>query len=80
MFSNSPYVGIDIDHCIKDGVYSDLAKDVIALFQSYTEISPSGTGVHIICKGQLISSGKKNSQLGLEVYDTGRYFTVTEKH
>lgn len=79
MFSNSPYVGIDIDHCIKDGVYSDLAKDVIALFQSYTEISPSGTGVHIICKGQLISSGKKNSQLGLEVYDTGRYFTVTEK-
>lgn len=79
MFSNSPYVGIDIDHCIKDGVYSDLAKDVITLFQSYTEISPSGTGVHIICKGQLMSSGKKNSQLGLEVYDTGRYFTVTKK-
>ncbi len=56
-----------------------LQKMLYSSFQSYTEISPSGTGVHIICKGQLISSGKKNSQLGLEVYDTGRYFTVTEK-
>lgn len=79
MFSNSPYVGIDIDHCIKDGVYNELAKEIITLFQSYTEISPSGTGIHIICKGKLASSGKKNSQLGLEIYDTGRYFTVTEK-
>lgn len=78
MFGNSPYVGIDIDHCIQDGKTSELAHKIITTFQSYTEISPSGTGVHIICKGKLKGTGRKNSELGLEIYDTGRYFTVTE--
>ena len=78
MFSESPYVGIDIDHCIVDGKMSKLALDVISTFQSYTEISPSGTGIHIICKGKLPGAGRKNSDLGLEMYDSGRYFTVTE--
>lgn len=79
MFSNSPYVGIDIDHCIQDKKFSQLAREIITTLQSYTEISPSGTGVHIICKGKLDGGGRKNSQLGLEMYDTGRYFTVTER-
>jgi len=79
MFANSPYVGIDIDHCIQDKKFSDLSREVITTVQSYTEISPSGTGVHIICKGKLNGAGRKNSELGLEIYDTGRYFTVTER-
>ncbi len=78
MFSNSPYVGIDIDHCVTDGRLSDFAKEMINTFQSYTEYSPSGMGIHIICKGTLPGAGKKNSSLGLEMYDNGRYFTVTE--
>lgn len=76
MFSNTPYVGIDIDHCIQNKKFSELAREIITTFQSYTEISPSGTGVHIICKGK-IEAGRKNSTLGLEMYDSGRYFTVT---
>ncbi len=79
MFSNTPYVGIDIDHCIQNKKFSELAREIITTLQSYTEISPSGTGVHIICKGKLEGGGRKNSQLGLEIYDTGRYFTVTER-
>ena len=78
MFSHSPYVGIDIDHCIVDGKMSKLALNIVYEFQSYTEISPSGTGIHIICKGKLPGAGRKNSNLGLEMYDSGRYFTVTE--
>ena len=79
MFSHSPYVGIDIDHCVDaQGIMSKLALDVISIFQSYTEFSPSGTGIHIICKGKLPGAGRKNSNLGLEMYDAGRYFTVTE--
>ncbi len=78
MFSHSPYVGIDIDHCIVDGKMSKLALNIVYEFQSYTEISPSGTGIHIICKGKLPGAGRKNSDLGLEMYDSGRYFTVTE--
>lgn len=76
MFSNTPYVGIDIDHCIQNKKFSELAREIITTLQSYTEISPSGTGVHIICKGK-IEAGRKNSTLGLEMYDSGRYFTVT---
>lgn len=79
MFSNTPYVGIDIDHCIQNKKFSELAREIITTLQSYTEISPSGTGVHIICKGKLNGAGRKNSELGLEIYDTGRYFTVTER-
>lgn len=79
MFSNSPYVGIDIDHCIQDNKLNKLAKEIIEAIKSYTEISYSGTGLHIICKGKLAGAGRKNSTLGLEMYDSGRYFTVTEK-
>ena len=65
MFSHSPYVGIDIDHCVDaQGIMSKLALDVISIFQSYTEFSPSGTGIHIICKGKLPGAGRKNSNLG----------------
>jgi putative DNA primase/helicase len=81
MFSkDDPYIGIDIDHCIKDGEYSSLAEEVIEMMDSYTEFSPSGDGVHIIVKGELPiqkGTGKKNPELGLEIYRNGRYFTFT---
>ena len=79
MFSHSPYVGIDIDHCIQDKKLSSMAKEIIGAVKSYTEVSPSGMGIHILCKGTLPGAGKKKSALGLEMYDSGRYFTVTER-
>lgn len=70
--------GVDIDHCIEDGEPNDFAKELIDRLQSYTEISPSGTGVHILCKGKLPDrEGRRDSMLGLEMYDKARYFTVT---
>ena len=49
----SPYVGVDIDACVGvDGVSQD-ARVIIEQLSSYTEFSPSGTGIHIICKGAL---------------------------
>ena len=78
-FDNSPFTGIDIDHCIDEqGNLSDLAKDVLAAAGSYAEYSPSGHGLHIIVKGKLKDRrGGKNASLGLEIYDGGRYFTMT---
>ncbi|MCI1965871.1 MAG: phage/plasmid primase, P4 family [Oscillospiraceae bacterium] len=70
--------GVDIDHCVEDGELSDFAKELIDELQSYTEISPSGTGVHILCKGKLPDrEGRRDRMLGLEMYDSARYFTVT---
>jgi putative DNA primase/helicase len=46
---------------------------------SYAELSPSGTGVHIITRGSVTTDGKgkRDHERGIELYDTGRYFTVT---
>jgi hypothetical protein len=70
----APFTGIDLDHCVQNGKINDFAMDIIRKLDSYTEYSPSGTGVHIICKGALPAPIKTPT---LEVYQTGRYFTVT---
>ncbi|SDC07307.1 phage/plasmid primase, P4 family [Shouchella lonarensis] len=73
---SDPYVGIDIDHCIEGDVFSPLAHDIVYKLNSYTERSPSGTGLHIIIKSDLVM-GKRNTKQGVEVYSHGRYFTFT---
>jgi putative DNA primase/helicase len=49
------YAGIDLDGCRHPttGKLHDDAFRVIARLKSYTEISPSGTGVKIFCRGTL---------------------------
>jgi len=69
-----PYIGIDLDDCIENGKPNAFATSIINATSSYTELSPSGTGIHIICKGTLPSPIKTPT---LEVYQTGRYFTMT---
>jgi putative DNA primase/helicase len=88
VFTHSPYVGIDLDHCIdpRSGELEAWAMAIVERFASYTEISPSGTGLHIIVKGELPEGRKKKHVDGghpnaaIEVYDTGRYFTITGRH
>ena len=76
----SGYVGIDIDNCVSNGELSTIAKEVIAMIDSYTEYSTSGSGIHIICKADELRGGKKGSRddnKGLEIYRSGRYFVMT---
>lgn len=73
---NSPFVGIDIDHCIKDGQLSKESEKIISGFKSYTELSPSGTGIHIIVKAD-IEDGRGRRKGNIEIYPAGRFFTVT---
>lgn len=72
-------VGIDVDHCIDPatGDLNETAREVLTATKSYAERSPSGTGIHILCRGQKPSKACKNSKAGFELYDGGRYFTVT---
>jgi putative DNA primase/helicase len=71
-----PYVGVDIDHCVKDGAIAPYAVEILSALNSYSEYSPSGTGIHILCKGA-IARACKISKIGLEIYTKGRFFTVT---
>lgn len=77
-----PYAGIDLDHYRdpETGEISEYAKLVIAALNSYTEISPSGAGCHVLVQGTLKSSGNKNTELRIEMYDHARFFTVTGNH
>jgi len=75
------YIGIDIDNCVVDDKPNTFATEIIDTLDSYTEFSPSGKGLHIIIKGGLpqnvLGTGRKNTQHGLEIYSYGRYFTFT---
>lgn len=74
----SNIVGVDIDHCREaDGSLNDTACAILEKYPSYTEISPSGTGLHIFYYGAMPGKGNKNSATGVEMYATGRYFTMT---
>ena len=69
-------IGIDIDGAIDDdGVVSERCQRIIEACGSYTEYSPSGRGVHIICAGE--SETFKDNSIGLEVFCGRQYFTVT---
>lgn len=73
-------VGIDIDHCrdmSTTEITNPLAAEMVRDFHSYTEISPSRTGLHIFCKGKLPGRGHKWTDAGVEMYDGGRFFTIT---
>ena len=81
----SGIAGIDLDHVINGaGELEEWAAEIVALMDSYTEVSPSGDGLHIWCKSsepmaQFCSRHSKNvmGKQKLEMYDSGRYFTVT---
>jgi putative DNA primase/helicase len=75
MFSNSGLVGIDIDKCVIDGKLTEKAWDIVEMLDSYTEISTSGTGLHIIMKGYV--PGDRNRKDGVEMYDKNRFFVMT---
>lgn len=80
---DDPYFGVDIDDCIDEyGQIHGEARVVIDTLGTYAELSPSGTGVKIFGVGSKPDNRhcrKKNMPWGgeVEVYDFGRFFTVT---
>lgn len=75
--ADDPFTGVDLDHCVEHGVLSDLARAVVRELGSYAELSPSGTGVHVICEATLPGPGLHRPTI--ELYDRGRYFTVSAR-
>ena len=75
VFAGDGIVGIDLDYCLTStGLEPWAAEIVSACHGTYVEISPSGRGLHIYGLG-VVGCGRR---MGLvEVYDRGRYFTVT---
>ncbi|WP_254547378.1 phage NrS-1 polymerase family protein [Halomarina pelagica] len=81
VFTNDdPIVGIDLDDCRDPGTNTvdDDARDIVTRLDSYTEVSPSGTGFHVLIKGDLPEG--RNRKGSVEMYDSARFFTVTGDH
>ena len=81
---------VDLDHCIpndrtdavREGQVAgidDWARSIVAALDSYTEISPSGHGLRILVRGSLPKESG-NRKRGFEIYDHGRYVTLTGDH
>ncbi len=80
MFSGSGCFGVDLDDIAEElQSYRDGSGGIVTEFvnalQSYAEVSQSGTGIHIICKGSLPKGGRRRGKV--EMYDSGRFFVMT---
>jgi primase-polymerase (primpol)-like protein len=77
---DDPIVGVDLDDCrdTQTGEVDSEAQDIIERLDSYTEISPSGTGYHVLIEGELPEG--RNRRGHIELYDRARFFTVTGDH
>jgi len=84
-FFKAPYVGIDLDKVeneieeyLEQPDTDNIIGEFINVLETYAEISPSGNGIHLITKGELPPKGRRRGNV--EIYDTGRFFTMTGKH
>ena len=78
------FCGVDLDGCLDVlGELDSAAAAIVLALDSYTETSPSGRGLHVLLRGHL-NGGRHRGRLpsgpGLEVYDRGRFFTMTGEH
>jgi hypothetical protein len=72
-----PYAGIDLDKIMSQSIeIQNLHRQVFEKFDSYSEWSPSGEGLHIIVKGA-VRVGRNNREKKIETYSSGRWFTFT---
>jgi len=75
---------VDIDKCIKNGIIEPWALEIIERFNSYTERSQSGNGLHILIKGKKPIPRCRKAGSPFEIYDSVRpcYLTgdVVEGH
>jgi putative DNA primase/helicase len=74
--SGDPYVGVDLDDCVDPGTgeVALWALQTSEGLDSYTELSPSGKGLHIIVRGKVPRPLKRDQ---IEMYCMERFFTMT---
>lgn len=77
MFSSGdPFTGVDLDGCVDPatGEVALWAVQIIEVLDTYTELSPSGAGVHLIALGKIPHGGKRGP---VEMYSQERFFAMT---
>jgi putative DNA primase/helicase len=90
--ADDPYTGVDLDKCIVDGGVADWAVIILESLSSYSEVSPSETGIKVWVEGKMPTAAKPRKEKipasiippdapgSIEIYSAGRFFTVTGWH
>jgi len=73
---NGDFIGIDLDDCTQGGKLNASSAEIVQRCASYSEISVSGAGVHILLSG-VLPGGKGHNGGGVELYGQGRFLIVT---
>ncbi|WP_157884778.1 hypothetical protein [Halorubrum aethiopicum] len=75
-----PFAGVDFDDIREPstGDVDEKIEGIIKRLNSYSEVSPSGTGIHTLIQGEK-PSGYTNIE-NIEVYDSKQYFTFSGEH
>lgn len=70
---------IDLDHCLSGGRVAAWAQRILDMTRgTYVEVSPSGDGLHVWGLATVGKGRRVRVEGGaVEVYDRGRYITVT---
>lgn len=70
-------IGLDLDKMVdlETGAMTERCRKIIQAFDTYTEISPSGKGVHLYMQGHTTTA--KSNDIGVELFCEKQYFTVT---
>ena len=81
VFNGDGITGLDIDDCRDPdtGALNDVARDIVSIMDTYTEISPSGRGLHLIFRARFEHNKKETHYDGdkhLAIY-VNKYFTMT---
>lgn len=83
VFDGNGYFGVDLDDMSEEikqfqkQKYDNTIGEFVYGLESYTELSYSGNGIHIICKGKLPQGVRRKN--GIEMYEKGRFFVMTGK-
>jgi primase-polymerase (primpol)-like protein len=80
--AGDPFVGMDLDHCFdpQTGALLPWAAEIVETLDSYTEVSPSGTGLRIFARGTLPPRELGRREGPVEMYSDRRFLSVTGQH
>lgn len=78
---DTPFCYVDLDDCVEGLTVDPEARELLEGLYSYTELSPSGTGLHVVCRGPTPREGWSHPlrDLNVEVYGKS-WATISEEH
>ena len=74
MLNDSPYVCVDLDHCLDGGEKEAWARGIVDRLGGYVEVSQSGKGLHIFGRASVEHDRRTG---GIEIYGNNRYIAMT---